>query len=78
MAALLEERGHAAAGGLQQADVVILNSCVVRQGAEDKVAGELGTLKGLKRAQAWLFLGLMGCMVTESHASRPGEALSPR
>ncbi len=64
--ALLESNGLQAADTIQQADVIILNSCVVRQGAEDKVAGELGTLKGLKRRKPDLFLGLMGCMVTES------------
>lgn len=65
VAALLEGADLQPAAELQQADVVILNSCVVRQGAEDKVAGELGTLKGLKKRKPGLLLGLMGCMVTD-------------
>ena len=69
VAALLEGSAPAPAGTIQQADVIILNSCVVRQGAEDKVAGELGTLKGLKQRRPGAFVGLMGCMVTD--ATRP-------
>ncbi len=66
VAALLEGAGLQRADDVQHADVIILNSCVVRQSAEVKVAGELGTLKGLKRRKPGLFLGLMGCMVTDS------------
>jgi tRNA-2-methylthio-N6-dimethylallyladenosine synthase len=69
VAALLESAGMQPAASIQQADVVILNSCVVRQGAEDKVTGELWTLNGLKQRRPALFLGLMGCMVTD--ATRP-------
>lgn len=66
VAALLEGAGMRPVHAIDEADVVILNSCVVRQGAEDKVAGELGTLKGLKRRNKGVFIGLMGCMVTDS------------
>ena len=45
------------------ADVIVLNSCVVRQSAEDKVAGMLGSLKHLKRRDPDKVIALMGCMV---------------
>ena len=45
------------------ADVVVLNSCVVRQSAEDKVVGTLGSLKPLKVGRPDRVLALMGCMV---------------
>jgi tRNA-2-methylthio-N6-dimethylallyladenosine synthase len=69
VAALLEGSALCPAETINQADVIILNSCVVRQGAEDKVSGELGTLKGLKQRRPGVFVGLMGCMVTG--ATRP-------
>jgi tRNA-2-methylthio-N6-dimethylallyladenosine synthase len=65
VAALLESANMRPAATLQQADVIILNSCVVRQGAEDKVIGELGMLKSLKQRRPDVLLGLMGCMVTD-------------
>ena len=48
---------------MERADVIVLNSCVVRQGAEDKAAGRLGSLRGLKREHPEKLIGLMGCMV---------------
>ncbi len=48
---------------MERADIIVLNSCVVRQGAEDKVTGRLGSLKKLKREQPDKLISLMGCMV---------------
>ncbi len=47
------------------ADVVILNTCSVREGAEDKVFGHLGMFGKAKRMNPNLVVGLMGCMVEE-------------
>src|SRR3712207_3145728 len=49
IAALLQEVGYRATDREDDADIVVLNSCVVRQAAEDKVAGKLGSLVDLKR-----------------------------
>jgi tRNA-2-methylthio-N6-dimethylallyladenosine synthase len=46
-----------------EADVIVLNSCVVRQSAEDKAIGRLFSLKPLKERQPNLVINLMGCMV---------------
>ena len=48
---------------MEEADIIVLNSCVVRQGAEDKVAGRLGSLKSVKRQRPETIVALMGCMV---------------
>ena len=47
----------------QEADVIVLNSCVVRQSAEDRVAGMASSLKSLKRRDPGRIVALMGCMV---------------
>ena len=47
----------------READVVVLNSCVVRQAAEDKVTGMLSSLKSLKQGDSDRIIALMGCMV---------------
>ena len=49
----------------QEADLILLNTCVVRQSAENKVVGRLTSLQGLKRRKPELKLALMGCFVDE-------------
>ena len=48
---------------VHDADVVVVNSCVVRSSAEDKVTGFLTSLKPLKKNNSDLVIALMGCMV---------------
>lgn len=64
VAAMLQEVGYRKAQDENDADIVILNSCVVRQAAEDKVAGRLEYLGRLKREKPEMPLVLTGCMVT--------------
>ena len=59
----LGQMGLAAVSAPKDADVVVLNSCVVRQRAEDKVVGMLTSLKPLKQHKPDQVLALMGCMV---------------
>ncbi len=69
----LQQMGLSEASSMKTADVVILNSCVVRQSAEDKVTGTLGLLKPVKTNNPGSIIALMGCMVgpkTEELAER--------
>ena len=59
----LGQMGLGPSEAMADADVVVLNSCVVRQSAEDRVTGTLGTLKPLKKASPDKVVALMGCMV---------------
>lgn len=59
----LGQMGLASASNPKDADVIVLNSCVVRQSAEDKVAGMLTSLKPIKQKNPSKILALMGCMV---------------
>ena len=61
----LERIGFRETGRPQDADLILLNTCVVRQSAEDKVVGRLTSLQGLKRRKPELKLALMGCFVDE-------------
>ena len=65
IAALLREAGYRPTLSEQEADIVVLNSCVVRQAAEDKVAGKLNSLIRLKRQRPEVPIVLTGCMVTK-------------
>ncbi len=63
LASALEKLGCEHSPDIEDADVIVLNSCVVRQGVEDKVAGRLNSLKPLKRRDPEKTIALMGCMV---------------
>lgn len=65
MMGLLEAMGYAPATDRRQADVILLNTCAIRENAEDKVFGELGHLKSLKLEKPSLVLGVCGCMPQE-------------
>ena len=59
----LDQLGLQPVEGPRDADVIVLNSCVVRQSAEDKVVGTLGMMKPLKLGRPDRVLAVMGCMV---------------
>lgn len=69
VAAALQGRGYAETDTIDAADVVVLNSCVVRQAAEDRIVGKLGEVAQLKKKNPDLFLALTGCMVTEDQTT---------
>ena len=63
LASELERMGHTAAAAADEADILVVNTCVVRQSAEDKAFGRLDSLRELKREQPEKVIGVMGCMV---------------
>ena len=63
LAGALESLGLQEVDRPNDADVIVLNSCVVRQSAEDRVVGALGMMKPLKAERPDRVLALMGCMV---------------
>jgi tRNA-2-methylthio-N6-dimethylallyladenosine synthase len=63
VASALEKLGYQATSRAETADVIVLNTCVVRQSAEDKAHGRLSSLRPLKKARPDLVINLMGCMV---------------
>jgi tRNA-2-methylthio-N6-dimethylallyladenosine synthase len=63
VAAALEQLGYEPVATAEAADVIVLNTCVVRQSAEDRAYGRLTSLAPLKRRRPDLVINLMGCMV---------------
>ena len=59
----LEHLGYTFTEKAEEADVIVLNTCVVRQSAEDKALGRLSSLLPLKRQNPNLVINLMGCLV---------------
>ncbi|MBZ0300832.1 MAG: tRNA (N6-isopentenyl adenosine(37)-C2)-methylthiotransferase MiaB, partial [Anaerolineae bacterium] len=63
LASELERLGHHAAADADQADILVVNTCVVRQSAEDKGLNRLMALRGVKEQNPEKVIGVMGCMV---------------
>ena len=75
VASALEKLGYLAEADIEQADVVVLNTCVVRQSAEDKAYGRLTTLLPLKQRRPDMVINLMGCLVGVRGAEKLAEKL---
>ncbi len=65
LAGVLEDIGYRRAHGPSEADVILLNTCCVRESAEQRVLGELGRLKRHRRGKGSPLLGVSGCMVMQ-------------
>ncbi|MCI0550463.1 MAG: tRNA (N6-isopentenyl adenosine(37)-C2)-methylthiotransferase MiaB [Anaerolineae bacterium] len=59
----LEHLGYTFTETIEEADVIVLNTCVVRQSAEDKAMGRVTSLRPLKQQNPNLVINVMGCMV---------------
>ncbi len=85
LAGYLEELGYQATDSAEKADLIMLNSCVVRGNAESRVINKLNDLKSLKRARPNTLLAVTGCLVSSDvdqlkksfphvdHFFQPGE-----
>ena len=71
----LEHLGYSFTDKAEEADVIVLNTCVVRQSAEDKALGRLTSLLPLKRQNPNLVINLMGCLVGVRGADKLREKL---
>lgn len=66
---MLFEAGYEFTDTAEKADVVIYNTCAVRENAETRVYGRLGILKHVKKSRPHMLIGLCGCMVQQEHIS---------
>ena len=66
----LQELGYAPNPDFHTADIIIVNTCCVRESAEKKIAGKIGELKAVKRANPDVVICVAGCM-----AQKDGEKL---
>lgn len=65
LAGILEREGAAAAGAPEEADIIVVNTCAVREKSEDKLHSYLGRLASLKRRRPVL-IGVAGCVAQEA------------
>lgn len=65
LAGILESMGYEHTDEIKDAQVVLLNTCAIRENAEEKVFGKIGYLKNLKRTNPNIIFGICGCMAQE-------------
>lgn len=69
MAGILEQVGYKLSDDPMNSDVVLLNTCAIRENAEQRIWGVLGQLKGRKRENPDMIVGICGCMPQEENAT---------
>lgn len=75
---MLKEAGFGFTEDMNQADVIIYNTCAVRENAEQKVFGRLGILKHMKEQRPGVVIGLCGCMVQQPHITEKIRKIHPQ
>src|SRR4051794_26326530 len=73
LAGMLEADGMEATADLDDADVVVLNTCCIRENADNKLYGQLGQLKSLKADKPGVQIAVAGCL-----AQKDGELVRQR
>ncbi|HJU28151.1 MAG TPA: radical SAM protein, partial [Candidatus Binataceae bacterium] len=74
VAAVLRRAGYGMASRPEDADVILLNTCAIREHAEERVLGRLGELSRLKLGRPHLKMGLLGCMAQHNRAALADKA----
>ncbi len=70
MKGLLKQMGFGFTDTPEEADFILFNTCAVREHAQDRVFGNVGALKALKRRKPHLLIALCGCMVQQEHIAQ--------
>ena len=67
---MLHEAGYSFTDTPDDADFILFNTCAVREHAEDRVFGNVGALKNLKRRHPSVLIALCGCMMEQEHVAK--------
>lgn len=68
LAGMLENMGYRPVTESKKADIILFNTCTVRENANQKVYGKVGSLKNLKKDNPDLIIGIGGCMMQDENA----------
>lgn len=67
---MLELAGYSFTENAEEADFILFNTCAVREHAEDRVFGNVGALKNIKRKHPSVLIALCGCMMEQEHVAQ--------
>ena len=74
---MLAQMGYGISNSAEGADVVIFNTCAIRENAHDRVYGNLGMLIHYKKKNPAMIIGLCGCMVQQDHVAKKIKDVFP-
>ncbi len=77
IAGILESKGYTLAPNVTQADVIVFNTCCIRETAEAKILGHIGEVKRLKKANPDLITVVCGCMSQQDGVAKKIKARFP-
>ena len=69
LAAICEKMGYSQADKREEADLIVFNTCAIREGAEDRVFGNVGALKKLKKQRPETIIAVCGCMTQKEQTA---------
>lgn len=67
IAGMLHDMGYEKADSAEQADIIVVNTCAVRENAENRVLGNVGAMAHFKKQNPNLIIAMCGCMVQQEH-----------
>ena len=70
LAGILENIGYQPCEKREEADIIVFNTCAIREGAEDRVFGNVGNLKKLKKKNKNLIIAVCGCMTQKEDSAQ--------
>ena len=70
IAGILENMGYSEAEKREDADIIVFNTCAIREGAEDRVFGNVGNLKKMKKKNKNLIIAVCGCMTQKEQTAQ--------
>jgi len=70
IAGILENMGYECGQTREEADIIVFNTCAIREGAEDRVLGNVGNLKKMKRKNKDLIIAVCGCMTQKEETAK--------
>ena len=76
VAAVLEDSGYSVVDDLKQADIILMNTCGVREKAEDRIHGRLGELSSMRVKKPHLMFGVIGCMAQRLESALLSKVVS--
>lgn len=59
---VMQQAGYAYTPEFSEADIILVNTCAIRDNAEQRIWGRLAEFRGIKKQRPWLLVGIIGCM----------------
>ena len=66
LAGILKSRGYEPCFDIKDSDIIVFNTCCIREGAEQKIIGNIGAVKPIKRLKPGLIVAVCGCMTQQN------------